>query len=137
MGFMLLFTGDARAALPFIERAKRIYVITPWWIDANKSQALFVLGEYDAAIQAAKDSLPRTPPPFLADMLIAVAGAQYGAGNESDARRTTAEALALNPNLSIDRHRFWDLPYIDKSIPESRYWILRELGLPETAPSGN
>ena len=95
------------------------------------------LRDYVAAIEACKNTLPRTPPPFKADMLLAVAAAQHGAGNESEARRITAEAVAQNPGLSINRSRFWDLPYIDKSIPESRYWLLRELGIPETTPSGN
>jgi len=137
MGFMLLYTGDARGALSFFERAKRIYVVTPWWVDANVCAALTDLGEYEAAIEACRNTLPRTPPPFKADFLLNFAAAHYGAGNEGEARRITAEALAMNPDLSIDRSRFWDLPYVDKSIPESRYWLLRDLGIPETAPSGN
>lgn len=137
MGFVLLFTGDSRAALPFIERAKRIHVVTPWWIHANQWNALINLGEYEAAIRAGENILARAPPPFRADMLLAVAMAHYAAGNESEARRITAEALAMNPDLSINKLRFWDIPYIDKSIPESRYWLARDLGIPEAAPSGN
>lgn len=137
MGFMLLFTGDARAALPYFERAKRIYVITPWWVHANQCAALTDLGEFDAAIEACRSTPLRSPPPFKADVMLGFAGAHYGAGNKDEARRIIAEAVAINPDLSINRLRFWDLPYIDKSIPESRYWLLRELGIPETAPSGN
>ena len=48
-----------------------------------------------------------------------------------------AEALKLNPNLSLVSVRFWDILFTDESIPESLYWILRKIGLPETAPSGN
>lgn len=137
MGWVLLFAGQPRAALPFMERAKRIYVVAPWWLHANQHQALMYLEDFEGAIQAAEDTLVRTPGPFRPDMLLALATAHYGAGNESEARRITAEALKLNPDLSIDNFRFWNLPHIDKSIPESAFQIARDLGIPETAPSRN
>jgi tetratricopeptide (TPR) repeat protein len=136
LGWVLKYAGDARASLPYFHRAKRIYVDPPWWILADEFGAYLDLADYPAAVERAEDWVEKGPPPFRAHFLVISAIAHQGAGDAAEAKRLMDEAFALDPDLSIQALRRWDVPYIDPAIPERKYAALRQLGVPETPPSG-
>ncbi|KIN78795.1 adenylate/guanylate cyclase domain-containing protein [Sulfitobacter mediterraneus] len=137
LGWVLKYAGDSRAAIPYFIRAKRIYVIPPWWVVADEFGANIDIGDHDAALKLADEWVERGPPAFRAHFLAIAAVPNFGLGNVVEAERLIAEALALDPNLSIQAMRRWDVPYIDTSTPERKYAILRQLGLPDTPPPGD
>jgi len=135
--WVLTYVGRAQQALPYFERAKRIYVVPPWWLFGTETQALDDLGEFDAALTAVSIAASFSPPGVQAHFLAAEAHLHLALGNEAKARHALAEALEQYPNLSIQELRVWDVPYVEPELPERRYERLRRLGLPETPPSGN
>jgi hypothetical protein len=78
----------------------------------------------------------QAPPPTKGDILFVVAAASFAAGDREEGRRLMNEALPLNPRLSVASARLWDIPYIDRTIPERRSAVIREMGVPETPPGG-
>lgn len=56
-------------------------------------------------------------------------------GDRAGAEALVAEALKLKPDLSLVYLRPFDSAYIDKSIPEQKYVLMRELGIPDEPPS--
>ncbi len=51
------------------------------------------------------------------------------------AEALVAEALKLKPDLSLVIQRTFDIAYFDKSIPEPKYALWRELGIPDELSS--
>jgi len=135
-GWVLKYAGDSRAAIPYFIRAKRMYVIPPWWVVADEFGAYIDVGDHVAALTVADEWIERGPPPFRAHFLAIAAVPHFGIGDQVEAERLIAEALALDPDLSIQAMRRWDVPYIDPAIPERKYAVLRQLGVPETPLSG-
>jgi hypothetical protein len=59
---------------------------------------------------------------------------QWQLGNEAAARDWIARAKRGWPEISIAALGAFDIPYLDRSLPERRYAVWRKLGLPEHPP---
>jgi hypothetical protein len=88
-------------------------------------------GEFQKAVQHI-DACIKVAPPKLKPVFQAFAAiAAWGANEKDLADSLLADAMASDPDFSIADLRPFDLAYVDQSIPERRYEILRQLGVPE------
>ena len=135
-GWVLKYTGDAEASLPYFARAKRLEPVPRWWLLADEIGAYMDLGRFDEALVLIEAAGPKWPPAYEAHHVAWQAAAFYGAGQVEEARATAARAMEIDPLLSVRSLRQWEAAYTDPAIPERRLDLFRALGIPET-PVGN
>ncbi len=131
MGWVLKHTGASQESLAYFEQAKRITPVPLWWLVADEYGALLDAGDFAAANGATEAYLALSPGVYRAAFLLFAAVAPWQLGDHEKARAFVAEAKDLKPGISISDLRPFDSAYTDSSIPERRYAVLRELGLPE------
>jgi adenylate cyclase len=120
----LIWAGKPADALELIKKAMRLNPHYP-------PNYLYILGSaylrmerYDEAVAALKTTLIRKPDHLGGHLLLAVI--YSGAGREDDANAHVAEALKVNPQLSIEGLK-QRLP----ALPENAVTALRKAGLPD------
>ena len=100
--------GDLEEGLAAIHRAKTLHPRLPFsylWIDGH---LLFLQGRYTEALPHLEEAVARNPAFYLGLVTLA---ATYGHTGITDAAAwTVAEALALNPELSV-RNEITETPY--------------------------
>ena len=133
-GWVFKYTGDAKRSLPLFARAKRLQPVHQWWLVADEFIAMLDAGEYQTAFKLTSSFLGIMPEVYMPASLLAAATSASLAGKNIEAKRFVDRALKLKPDISIAHIRLFDLAYIDPSIPEKRYVVLRKLGIPETPP---
>jgi adenylate cyclase len=115
---VLIFAGESEAAVPLVETAMRLNPHYPVGYPFTLGFAYLFLGRYDEAIEAAQEAL-RINPFYTAGHLV-LAGVYIEMGEEEKARSHMAEALKINPQLSLEVYRE-RLPFKD---PEMLEWVL-------------
>jgi TolB-like protein/cytochrome c-type biogenesis protein CcmH/NrfG len=115
---VLIFAGEAEAAIPLVETAMRLNPHYPVGFPFTLGFAYLFLERYDEAIEAAQEAL-RINPFYTASHLV-LAGAYIETDQEETARYHMAEALKINPQLSLEVYRE-RLPFKD---PETLDWVL-------------
>jgi adenylate cyclase len=127
-GLLLVLSGRAPAAFPYIERAMRINPRFPFWYLHTLGYAQFMVTRYDAAAESFRKALERNPnwPPSRRLLL-----ATYGhLGQTDDAAWEIGELMAAGYEVTIDQVRrtthVRDPGYLDRLIAG-----LRKAGVPE------
>ena len=134
--WVLKYSGQAKRSLPFFAKAKRLQPVLPWWLVVDEYGALLDAKEYVAARALAPAYLAAGfPDNFRPAFLVTAALSDLKTGDRAGAEALVAEALKLKPDLSLVALRPFDIAYIDKSIPEQKYVLWRELGIPDEPPS--
>ncbi|WP_109314044.1 adenylate/guanylate cyclase domain-containing protein [Ruegeria sp. AU67] len=131
MAWVLKYSGASKESLTYFSRAKRITPVPLWWLIADEFGAFLDSGNFEAANEAIESYLAVVPEIYRAEFLLFAAVASWHEGDLEKAKALIAEARELKPAISIGDLRPFDLAYIDRSIPERRYAVLRDLGLPD------
>jgi adenylate cyclase len=123
---VLIFAGEPEAAIPLIETAMQLNPHYPVQYPFTLGFAYWFLERYDEAIEAQVEALGINP--FFTASHLVLAGAYIETDQEEQARYHVAEALKINPQLSLEVYR-QILPLKD---PETLEWaldILQRAGL--------
>lgn len=114
LAFGLIFAGDARTSLPFIEEARRLNPNFSY--DFVHGVAMFMMENYDEAIEDIRGTFDRSPNFVPAGLYLTASHAL--AGNQREAEATVDKIRRANPNyrlgdgfliqfkISEDRERF-------------------------------
>lgn len=123
---VLYYTGQAEEGLRMVEKAERINPMHPSNYPFHKGQALFILKQYDEAIEAFSKGLEQNPTSQRLRVWLAVAYAQ--AGQMEDAMWEAEQILDEDPDFKLSRllHVF---PFQDPADLEHFNVALRKLGL--------
>ena len=128
LGWVLHYSGRSAEAIEPINWGMRLDPQYPDFCLYFLAQVYFRLGQFDEAISLLKRRIIRKPDTDISRVLLA---ATYGhLGRVDDARAQWADALAVNPNFSLEQRR-QVLPYKDPADFEHILDGLRKAGLPE------
>jgi len=120
----LVWAGKPSEALGLVEKAMRLNPHYPATYLFTLGFAYFTMERYEEAVAALKRALTRSPDHLGALLVLATIYSEIG--REEEARAHVAEALRVNPQLSLEvlRQR---LP----ALPERYIESLRKAGLPD------
>jgi adenylate cyclase len=126
---LLHMGGAAEEAIKEFKIANRLDPFPPPWIQHYLGAAYRVNGEYQKAIEVFKKVIKKSPDYWISYLDLAIC---YGLiGHEKEARKAAAEALRIDPNLSIAKITKNMIFYRDKADKERTFEVLRKAGLPE------
>ena len=124
--YSLQYAGRPKEAIEFYKKAIRLDPIPPSWFIYGLGRSYRDAGQYEEAIVAFKKLLSRSPNSLWAHICLT---ATYSlAGREEEARALAAEALNIDPKLSVE-YFIKPLPYKDRAYKQSLIDALREAGL--------
>jgi adenylate cyclase len=122
----LIYAGKPEEAVEVAEKAMRLNPHYPVQHPFTLGFAYLFLGRYEEAIAAQEEALTINPLYFPSHL--ALAGTYIETGQEEKARYHMAEALKINPQLSLEFYRE-RLPFKDQAILETMLDALRKAGL--------
>jgi adenylate cyclase len=131
LAWILLYSGDPESAITYYTKIKRLAPVPSFAILNGDLLAHIYAGKYEEAKKLVPVYLARTPEALRPANLVFAAIPFFQTNQIDKANSMVEEALNLDPNLSISVFRPFDLPFVDKSIPESFYVIYRKLGIPD------
>ena len=127
MAELLVFSGEPERAL---EYARRAMELEPHHVASFPFALAFALhqtDQFEEAITVLEDALELNPTYMPLPLLLA---ASYMAvGDQAQAERYAAQALAINPQLRVDVLAT-RMPFRDPSLWDTRADQLRRLGIP-------
>ena len=118
----LVWAGKPLEALELVEKAMRLNPHYPANYSIILGFAYLNLERYEEAVAALKRALTRSPDHLNGHLLLATIYSE--AGREEEARAHVAEALRINPQISIE-----DLRQRLPALPERGIDALRQAGL--------
>ena len=123
---MLNYAGRPAEAIGSIHKAMRLNPRYPGLYPFYLGWTYFLLGQYEEAITASKESLTLTPDYLYAFMILALAYMELG--QEEEARAAAAEVVRINPHFLLE---VWQqrVPYQDPAVTERLASALRGAGL--------
>lgn len=127
-GMLLVYSGRAPSAFPYIERAMRINPHFPFWYLHALGNAQFMVTRYDAAAESFHKALERNPNWHPSRRMLV---ATYGhLGLIDEARWEIAELTTAGYQVTIDQYRrttlIRDAGYFERVVAG-----LRKVGVPE------
>ena len=123
---LLMNAGRPEEAIPLYKKAIRLNPNTPSHHYYNISAALWMMGRYKEALEAAEESRKRNPDEMVSHIMLAVTYIELG--RNEDARASAAEVLRINPNFTLE----WMakmLPWKNKEDVNRLMEDLRKAGL--------
>jgi adenylate cyclase len=121
---LYLFSGEPGKALDLLDRAEALDPFLPVWITEERVAALYVLERYDEMFCVARALRFQTRRTFIYQI-----AAQMAVGRIDEARRLVAQAMALDPHLSIEYVRIQET-YQDKGVIAELIARIGEAGIP-------
>ena len=113
-------------AIPLFQKAIRLNPFDPNLFYTGFGNALFMTGRYEEAVSAYKKVFQRAPNHLQAHLWLAATYSMMD--REKEARAEVAEALRINPKISLDS--ITKRTYIkDQSVIDKRNNALRKAGL--------
>jgi adenylate cyclase len=129
-GTMHAFKGEGTLAVRGTQRALRLSPLDPhrWYYDSLAATAYLAAHQFERALSAAQRSLRANR--THTSTLRAIAVAQWGLGQEEEARNTAQALLRLEPSFTIER---WRERSPSTSYDIGREWtaVFHEIGLPD------
>jgi adenylate cyclase len=122
----LFYVGRSEEAIPFFQKAIRLDPVGSTGLYLNFGHALRVVGRFEEAISAYKNSLQREPNNIFAHT--GKAATHIMMGQEEEARAEAEEVLRINPNFSLDALAK-SLPFKNQSMIDNYIGALRKAGL--------
>jgi len=101
-GILLIYSGEASQAIPYIERAMRLDPAFQQQYIHFLGTAYFVAGDYQAAATQFEDRITINPTTDLSRAFLASALGHLG--RSSEARRIWSELMEINPGYSYEAH---------------------------------
>jgi adenylate cyclase len=127
MAELLLYSGQAEEAVGYARRAMEL---DPHYVASfpfTLAFAYHLLDRHEEAIDILEDALDLNPL-FMPSMLL-LAGSHIALGNQAEAQRYAAQALAINPQLRVDLLAS-RMPFRDPSLWNTRAEMMRSAGIP-------
>jgi adenylate cyclase len=118
--------GRPAEAIPLYKKAIRLNPNTPSHHYYNLSAALWMMGRYKEALEAAEESRKINPDEMVSHIMLAVTYIELG--RDEDARAAAAEVLRIHPNFTTE----WMakmLPWKNKEDVNRLMEDLRKAGL--------
>ncbi len=134
VAWVLRNLGQSEQSVLHHRKAKRMKVHRRWDEIMDELVAQIDAGNYEAAADLTETFLGAAPEMWRAAFMAYPAMVQWQLGNEAAARDWIARAKRGWPEISIAALGAFDIPYLDRSLPERRYAVWRKLGLPEHPP---
>jgi adenylate cyclase len=128
LAFISSYTGQFETALEALGRAKQINPQGTGVYLAVEGRILFLLGRYDDALLVLEEAMQRNPAFDRVHLDLAATYAQLG--RLDDAAWSVDEALAISPDISLERERR-DTLYMRDADIEHYQGALRKAGLPD------
>jgi len=128
LAFISSYTGQFETALEALDRAKQINPQGTGVYLAVEGRVLFLLGRYDDALLVLEEAMQRNPAFDRIHLHLAATYAQLG--QLDDAVWSVEEALAISPDISLEKERQQAL-YLRESDIEHYVGALRKAGVPE------
>jgi len=128
LAFILSFSGQPERALEAIHRARQINPQGSGVYLSIEGRILYLLERYQEAAERLEDSVERNPALDRTHLILAAAYVQLG--RVEDAAWSVAEALAINPDITLGKERR-DSNYMKEQDLEHYLAALRKAGLPE------
>ena len=116
------YAGKYQEAIGLLKNAMRLHPHYPAWYSLHLGKAYTEAQQYDSALEAFKDALVRAPHQHWGHIGSALVYVRLG--REQEARKQVGKALALNPELTLERFAAGDRFYQD---PETLKDILEDL----------
>jgi len=127
MAELLSFAGRPQESIDY---ARRAIMLEPHYVASFPLALAFayhLLDRHEEAITVLEEALDLNPTYMPIVMLLA--GSHIALGNEEEARRYAAQALALNPQISVDLMAS-RMPFKDASLWDTRAAFMRRAGIP-------
>ena len=128
LAFISSYTGQFETALEALDRAKQINPQGTGVYLSVEGRILFLLGRYDDALLVLEEAMERNPAFDRVHLDLAATYAQLG--RLDDAAWSVDEALAISPDISLERERR-DTLYMRDADIEHYQGALRKAGLPD------
>ena len=126
LAFIQSFSGRLEEALESLQRARKINPRSTGVYLEIEGRSLFLLGRYDEALSVLVNAAERNPAVDRIHLLLAATYAELG--RLEDAVWSLDEALAINPDISLDNERR-EAIYLRASDLELYLGALRKAGL--------
>ncbi len=126
LGLGLLFAGRTEEAIAFVERGMDLDPRPGVNFPLALGLAYTVLERYEQAIAELEEALTLNPNSMHAALALAECNSALGRGDE--ARHYVAQALAINPQITVDIFRA-RVPFRDPSTTERLVGLLQQAGL--------
>jgi adenylate cyclase len=126
LGDVLSFAGRPEEAIELVRKAMRLNPTPPSWYSDNLGRAYLLRGEYEEAIAAFKRLLNRNPNYWIGHAYLAASYIELG--RDEDGRAEVAEALRINPMLSLETWRQIE-PFRHQAVSDRVFGALRKAGL--------
>jgi TolB-like protein/Tfp pilus assembly protein PilF len=97
---LLMNAGRPEEAIPWYKRAIRLNPYAPSSRYYNLGYALWMMGQYNEALEAGEESRKRNPDEMFSHILLAVTYIELG--RDEDARTSAAEVLRIKPDLKLE-----------------------------------
>jgi len=128
LAFISSYTGQFETALEALDRAKQINPQGTGVYLSVEGRILFLLGRYEDALLVLEEAMQRNPAFDRIHLDLAATYAQLG--QLDDAAWSVEEALAISPDISLEKERRQAL-YLRESDIEHYVEALRKAGVPE------
>jgi TolB-like protein/cytochrome c-type biogenesis protein CcmH/NrfG len=127
MAELLLFAGRAEEAVEYAERAVELEPHYPASFPFTLAFVYHMLDRYEEAVGVLEEALELNP--LYMPTILLLAGSHAALGNEEEAQRYAAQALALNPQVRVDLMAV-RMPFRDPSLWDTRADMMRSVGIP-------
>ncbi len=128
LAMTLNWSGRAEEAGALIEKAMRLSPLYSAWYLAVQAHADRLVGRFDEAIAAYRDSIERNPNHIGPHIGLTACFAEVG--RDEEARAQAAQLLKINPSFTLAKYAE-SLTYKDPAESEKTLEALRSAGLPE------
>jgi adenylate cyclase len=119
LGEVLTWAGRPEEALEHLERALRLDPKYPAWYLWNVGHALYLMGDYDSAVEALDRALTRNESFWPSHVYLALSYSALGLEEKAVASFREALRFVPNPSPGAWNDRLERLPYRDRETAES------------------
>jgi adenylate cyclase len=127
MAELLVFSGRTEEAAAYAERAMQLEPNHPASFPFTLAFVYNMLDRHEEAIAVLEEGLELNP--LYVPTVLLLVGSHIALGNQEEAQRYAAQALALNPNLRVDLLAI-RMPFRDPSLWDTWADMMRSAGIP-------
>ena len=127
MGFLKFLMGEAKEAIEWNNKAKRINPRYPTWFNFNAALAHVWVEDYEEAVVLAKTGIATYPKSLAPRRILIVALVEMGRLDE--AKKQVTELLSIRPNFRLSTFR--NTPFKHQADQDRYYNAMRIAGIPD------
>jgi TolB-like protein/class 3 adenylate cyclase len=127
MGFLKFLMGQAKEAIEWNNKAKRINPRYPAWYNFNAALAHVWVGDYEKALVLAKTGIAAYPKSLAPRRILIVTLVEMGRLDE--AKQQVTELLSIRPNFRLST--FHNTPFKHQADQDRYFDAMRKAGIPD------